>query len=249
MKSFIVYKRNKKYYTRDYKRKLKTKRGKSKSVASIMCWSKNFNFLFALLLVCLLIMPAMSCKSEPVATKPKEAPVVLESAGFKLDGQMRGVSKYIYTVQKDKSVFVADYIAYSIVDLARISNVPVDLLVGLIHVESTFNPFAVSPKKAKGLMQICDLGRGDYDKTKKVYKEMFDQGRIFDCRYNIKCGIAILKDKVKKVQDDRSGKKSNYKRTVLEQALFYYVGQDPSYIDSVIQKRHDFSVFFMGVST
>ena len=246
MKSCIIVK-HKKHHVRNYKRTLKNGRGKSKLSASALCWFKNLSYLGVLVMMCLMVMPFVSCQGEPVASKLEEAPIVLSSTSIALDGQMRGVSKYIYKKQKIKSIHTADYLAFSIVDLARQNNIPIDLLVGLIEVESNFNTYALSPKKAKGLMQVCDLGRG-YDKTKRKYSEVFDQSRIYDVGYNLKCGIAIFRDKIKTVQTYRLKNKKHSGRSVLEEALFLYVGRDTTYIQNVIKRRHEFSVFVMGVA-
>jgi soluble lytic murein transglycosylase-like protein len=60
-----------------------------------------------------------------------------------------------------------------------------DLVLGIIKVESNYNPKAVSYKGAYGLMQI-NLG---------VWKDELniDVGRIFDIAYNIDTGLRILK--------------------------------------------------------
>jgi len=244
MRSCIIVKRYKKCHIRNYKRSLK--HGKSRPMAKMLCWSRNHNIVFAMVLILLSAMSFSSCSEEPVVADVPEIVVAKQEqkSDIVLDNQMQSVSKYIYSKQKTKSIHISNYIAYSLVDLARINNISIDLLVGLIQVESRFDPLAVSNKNAKGLMQVCDLGRG-YDSSKKTYKETFDQSKIFDVRYNLTCGINIFKDKVRQIQKDRTGKKNKYKRSIIEQALFMYVGSDENYIDSVLNRRHEFLAFFI----
>jgi soluble lytic murein transglycosylase-like protein len=60
-----------------------------------------------------------------------------------------------------------------------------NLVLSVIHVESGFNPLAVSPAGAFGLMQV----------RYSVWKDELgiDRSRIFDIDYNIDLGLRILK--------------------------------------------------------
>ncbi len=67
------------------------------------------------------------------------------------------------------------------------------LVEAVIHVESRGNPDAVSPKGARGLMQIMpDTARG-YG---------YDPGKLFDPDYNRMAGHAILSDYINKAHGD-----------------------------------------------
>lgn len=60
-----------------------------------------------------------------------------------------------------------------------------DLVLGIMQVESNYNPTAVSVRGAYGLMQV----------NLAVWKEelSIDEGKIFDIDYNIDLGLQILK--------------------------------------------------------
>ena len=64
MNSCLIIKRkdSKKCHIRNYKRSLK--HGKSRRVASVVCWLKNVTFITLLLFVCLLMMPLVACKDK-----------------------------------------------------------------------------------------------------------------------------------------------------------------------------------------
>jgi len=60
-----------------------------------------------------------------------------------------------------------------------------DLVLALIKVESNFNPYAMSPAGAYGLMQV------NYSVWKNHLK--INQRKIFNIEYNIELGLKILK--------------------------------------------------------
>ena len=166
---------------------------------------------------------------------------------LKMNTEMKAVSAYIRKVSKTKSKLISDYIAYSLVTVSNKKNISIDLIVGLMYVESLFDPFAISPVGAKGLMQIYDKGIGCIKKTGKC-KITFDQSKIFNVKYNIECGAEILISKIDEINADRN-KKKKYKRAVLDEALYRYVGGDSKYVDNVNKMRNEFVVFFIGFKT
>ena len=139
-----------------------------------------------------------------------------------LTKDMKIVSNFI----KDKSPYtpvkVADAIAYQVVSQSKIEGAPHELIIGIIVVESNCNPYAVSSKGARGLMQVLtkECSNGDVDVTE-----------LFDVSYNISMGICILKDFIKE-QDGDLGK-----------ALFRYVGGDESYKDKVLKYMGEFMLY------
>ena len=57
---------------------------------------------------------------------------------------------------------VTDEIASKIVYYAQKHSIDVPLAFGLVHVESNFNPYAISHKGARGLTQLMRLTAGEY---------------------------------------------------------------------------------------
>jgi len=116
-------------------------------------------------------------------------------------------------------------IAETIVKLSKEENVSPELVVGIIEIESQFNPMARNEKsKAIGLMQIMP----DWYKKlglSSVYK-------LYDIPTNIKSGIRILKIHIK---EDAKGD--------ISKGLYFYVGKDSTYSGRVFQAAGKFVVF------
>jgi hypothetical protein len=83
------------------------------------------------------------------------------------------------------------------------------LMVGIMEVESAFNPFAISKVKARGLMQVLPKVWRDHFKVEK-------DSDFHDIEFNIRCGIQIFLKYLK----DENGNNSR--------ALNRYNGSDPA---------------------
>ncbi|MBP7738559.1 MAG: lytic transglycosylase domain-containing protein [Spirochaetes bacterium] len=104
--------------------------------------------------------------------------------------------------------------------------VPPALVKAVIEAESNFNPNAVSPKGAKGLMQLMpsvirDLGVGD----------PFDPGE------NIEAGVSLLKDLLKEYNGDYTKALAAYnagRRAVNEKGGVPDIPETREYVKKVI---------------
>ncbi|WP_439102617.1 transglycosylase SLT domain-containing protein, partial [Congregibacter sp.] len=83
----------------------------------------------------------------------------------------------------------ADYVLAA----SRRYRMPPSLIYAVIEVESAFNPYAVSPAKAYGLMQVVPstAGRDVYERVKKEKGEPTKQ-QLFNADFNIDIGSAYL---------------------------------------------------------
>ncbi len=91
--------------------------------------------------------------------------------------------KYLTSRQR---LEIADVIA----EQSEIHNIDPLLLIALIHVESTFNPNALSHKGAKGLMQLLpDTAKYINNKTNKG---IMNTNNLFDAETNIMLGAAYM---------------------------------------------------------
>ena len=106
---------------------------------------------------------------------------------FKLDN-IKIISNYIKKKNKKLNNLIRYNIAKEILIKSEKHNIPESLILGIIEVESNFNPFAISHKNSRGLMQIFD---------KKINGRKIDINKIYDIGYNIECGILILKSKIR----------------------------------------------------
>ncbi|MGB0733891.1 MAG: lytic transglycosylase domain-containing protein, partial [Pontibacterium sp.] len=66
---------------------------------------------------------------------------------------------------------------------AQRHNLPIDLVLGLIHTESSFNRFAVSSAGAQGLMQVMPFWKKEIGR---------DQDNLTDTKTNLRYGCRIL---------------------------------------------------------
>lgn len=91
--------------------------------------------------------------------------------------------------QKLRELDYADYVLAA----ARQYRVAPSLIYGVIEVESAFNPYAISPARAYGLMQIvpATAGRDVFERVKKRSGEPTQQ-ELFRPSFNIDIGSAYL---------------------------------------------------------
>lgn len=140
------------------------------------------------------------------AQKPKITPVNV----MILDSEMQQLSVYIKTRKSNQPTELCNIIAYHTVSIARKNKIPVDIVVGIIEVESLWDIYAKSSVGAKGLMQVYREDGIDIDPDK-----------VYSIEYNIDTGVQILKSKLRKAKGD------------ISLALNYYVGGDKKYQDKV----------------
>ena len=99
-----------------------------------------------------------------------------------------------------------------------------ELIVGMIQVESSFNPMAVSSKHARGLMQVMP------EWIKKL-DNISDANDLHDIDKNIDAGIQVLLIHIEEADGS------------LSKGLYHYVGKSKSYVDNVYQAMGQFIAF------
>ena len=95
------------------------------------------------------------------------------------------IQLYITTNYSKVPVEVASVIAHRVVKLCGIYNINISLIVGMMEVESSFNPFAVSKVDARGLMQVMF---NVWEKELNL-KHRFD---LHDVETGIETGIKVI---------------------------------------------------------
>jgi len=122
--------------------------------------------------------------------------------------------RYITTRYTNTPKEVARIIAKEVVRLAKENELKIELLTGIIEVESNFNPYSLSKSGAVGLMQIMpEIWTGELQLNGK--KDLWSIG------INIESGVKILKHYLNKNEGN------------LNKALCDYNGGDKSYSDNV----------------
>jgi len=139
----------------------------------------------------------------------------------------RDIEFYIRNTYTKVPRVVAKTIAENVVEQAKKENVSAELVVGIIEVESVFNPMAIGPKtkygNARGLMQVMP-----------EWAKKFNLENVHDLHYintNITCGIKVFKIHL----EEGKGK--------ISEGLYFYVNKDRSYVDKVYRAMGKFVSF------
>ena len=116
----------------------------------------------------------MALEEHPVAPLPRVA----------------AISDYLHSRNMGLSRVEKDELARTIVEAARAHRFEPSLVLAVIHVESRFDPFAVSPAGAFGLMQILPTtGEELADRLGLPWR---GTQTLFDPIANVKLGVAYL---------------------------------------------------------
>jgi hypothetical protein len=148
----------------------------------------------------------------------------LEGIKDKDDLLKRDIFVYIDTKYIEIPKSVAHDIADNIISLSKKYNISPELIVGIIQVESSFNPMAVSSKKARGLMQVMP----EWVKKIEGVNKITD---LHDIDTNINTGIQVLLIHI----EEAGGS--------LSKGLYHYVGKSSAYVDKVYKAIGQFVAF------
>ena len=113
------------------------------------------------------------------------------------------MQKYITTRYPEVPIELAELIAVKTDELSKKHNMDFSLIVGLMQVESAYNPFAVSSVKARGLLQVMHTVWGKKFKIKKA-------SDLHDIELNIDTGIQVLKHYLDKNEGNVTKALQNY---------------------------------------
>jgi len=139
----------------------------------------------------------------------------------------RDIELYILTTHPRVPNVVAKEISLNVVQLSKKYKVSPELILGIIKVESSFNPMAVGPKTkyghARGLMQIMP------EWVKKL--ELENQYDFHDIDVGIESGIKVFLIHLEEAKGDVS------------KGLYYYVNKDKKYSGKVYEAIGKFVTF------
>jgi nucleoid-associated protein YgaU len=134
------------------------------------------------------------------------------------------IKNYILTYYKTVAPIIAEEAAVHILEKSAKHNVPFVAVVAVMEVESHFNPFAISPKGARGLMQVMP---GIWVKELGLSNKY----NLHDIETSVDCGVRILRRYLDATDND------------MRKALFKYVGGSHPYIKKVYESMGKFIVF------
>lgn len=148
---------------------------------------------------------------------------------MKINCEMDIISQFIKKNNNRVPQMVADRIAHAIVRMCKEHNVPNELMIGIVEVESFYDPYAIGPpvggnkrRRARGLGQILDSKCGE---------DRIDKDKLHNIDYNILYSIKIIKSKLESTGGD------------LEKSLYYYVGKDEEYASKVFKVMGEYRYF------
>jgi len=138
------------------------------------------------------------------------------------------VYSYILHYYKRTPPTVARQIANTIVETSDKYKVGIGLITAIIEQESAFNPYALSKKNARGLMQVRHSVWG-------TELELENQYQLHEITTGIESGVKVIKIYLKETKGD------------ISEALYLYVGKDKKYVREVLTRIGKFEVFYKGV--
>jgi hypothetical protein len=118
---------------------------------------------------------------------------------------------------------VSHEIAEQVIKISKAEQIAPELIIGVMQVESEFNPMAISKKNARGLMQVMPEWAPKFG-LKKVTD-------LHDIDTNIKCGVKVLKIHIEEGQGS------------ISKGLYYYVGKSDEYAGKVFAAMGKFVAF------
>jgi hypothetical protein len=122
------------------------------------------------------------------------------------------ICNYITTNFRRTPMSVAKEISRNVIEVSEQKKIAAPLLLGIIEVESNFNPFALSKAGARGLMQVMPEWVGKLDTPLKGKYDLHD----------IQTGISAGADVFKIHLEENNGN--------VNKGLYYYVNKDNSYV-------------------
>jgi len=135
----------------------------------------------------------------------------------------RDIINYIREHYIKVSSVVAGAIADSIIELSIKHEIPLELVLGIMEIESWFNPTAQSKAGAIGLMQVM---------PEWVPKLKLKSKRdLYEVDINIDAGIRVLKIHITEEKGS------------IKKGLFKYVNKDSAYVNKVLAAAGKFTIF------
>jgi len=151
----------------------------------------------------------------------------LENVKNQDDLLRRDIEMYITSRYRRVPKIVAKTIAENVINKSRDQNISPELVVGIIEVESSFNPLSVSKLKtdpARGLMQV----RAGFWGKKIGIENRFD---LHDIDVGIEAGIKVFNIHLRECKGN------------ISDALYHYVGKDKKYVSDVYYAMGKFVTF------
>jgi len=153
----------------------------------------------------LLLAPGAHVAPRPAAVT--SAPLPNVAAGPESEAQLGAVPTYAALLARlDRSQALTEderqRVAEVILESASLHRVSPHLVLAVIHVESAYQPFAISNVGALGLMQV--MPRTGAEVAERIGVPWRGRQTLFDPEDNIRIGVAYLRELLDRYEDVRT---------------------------------------------
>jgi len=133
------------------------------------------------------------------------------------------IKNYIFTHYKKVPSVIVEEIARHTLEKSEKWDIPYELTIAVMEVESSFNPYSCSKARARGLMQVRYVVWGKVFGLKSKYD-------LHEVDIGIEAGIRVLKTYIEKTGS-------------VDKALYKYVGGNERYVKRVNSCMERFKSF------
>ena len=147
--------------------------------------------LRTILLVACLALAGSWAQSTPPAATGVALPPVSAAPPAAVDAEIELVEARLRAGAHALLPEECSDLARTIVEASRAHDLPVELVLGVIHVESRFDPHAVSPVGALGLMQV--MPATGLEVARRLGEPWAGRNTLFDPQANVRIGVAYLR--------------------------------------------------------
>jgi soluble lytic murein transglycosylase-like protein len=140
--------------------------------------------------------------AAPCARAPEETGVVHASRAETRDPEVEAVRAQLAPLGRQIGETERDALASALVEASREHELPPAFVLAVIEVESRFDPYAVSPVGALGLMQI--LPSTGAPVARRLGIAWRGPQTLFDPRANVRIGVAYLRELIDRYANVRA---------------------------------------------
>lgn len=185
-------------------------------------------FLYSALLITIFVSYAttknlmIDTQRERMSAKQARVEALMQDVKY-LEGQIASIEiknkkvheelmvSYIKKTYRSTPQIVAKEIAKSVITISAEKDLPAPLVLGIIQVESNFNPYAISKAGARGLMQVMPEWVG------KLPTKLETKYDLHEISKGIRAGADVFNIHL----EENAGN--------ITKALYYYVNKDNTY--------------------
>jgi soluble lytic murein transglycosylase-like protein len=141
-----------------------------------------------------LALGALLLSGAPCARTPASATDSAAPTAAVRDPELDAVRRQLTPLAHEIGSAERDALAATLLDASRAHQLPAAFVIAVIEVESRFDPYAVSPKGALGLMQVLPATGAEVARRARI--PWRGPRTLFDPHANVRIGVAYLRELV-----------------------------------------------------